>query len=252
MRVAVAIIGVVFTGVAAVEIIFLQLPDQFLVHLKTSQAFLAWFISLAAWRTPGSLRSKAGVTLFALPPILHAFALFSGRAGGITPLGVGLGQAAEVCALLAGALAPLLVAPDPTTSNRVLVGAGAAAGVLTFGLLLAALITRFDLVQTLALYGFRLDLPPLASPGAVTYVALVIAAFMGLTMAVVWSLGDPGSRLVGWGLLLAATAGYQALTPNQVLFASCGLLALAMGTTSRPPAVVRRPAPLVGAEAAGL
>jgi hypothetical protein len=251
MRVAVAIIGVVFAGVAAVGILFLQLPDQFLVHLKTSQAFLAWFVSLATWRAPGSPRAKLGVTLFALPPMLHAVALFASRMRGTPPVAVELGQAAEVCALLGGALAPLLLAPDPATGKRGLVGAGAAAGVLTLAVLLAALVSRFDLVQTLALYGFRLDLPTLASPGAVTYVALVIAAFVGLVMATVWSLGDPGTRLVGYGLILTTAAGYQALSPNQVLFAACGLLALASGAT-HPAAVAPRAAPLLGAEAAGL
>jgi hypothetical protein len=123
--------------------------------------------------------------------------------------------------------------------------------VLTLAALLAALLTRFDLVQTLALYGFRLDLPQLASPGAVTYVALVMAAFIGLVMAIVWCLGEAGTRLIGYGLILVTAAGYQALWPNQVLFAACGLLAVAAGGTWSAVSG-RREVPLVGAEAAGL
>ena len=67
---------------------------------------------------------------------------------------------------MAAALAPLLLGPEPAAGRRGLVGA--AAGVLTLTVLLVALVARFDLVQALTLYGFRLDLPPLASPGAVT------------------------------------------------------------------------------------
>jgi len=144
-------------------------------------------------------------------------------------------------------LSPILLAPESSSGKR---GAlGAIAGMLTLGGLLAALVTRFDLVQTLALYGFRLDLPPLATSGAVTYVALVVASFVGLAISIVWNLSEgEGARLVGYGLILVASAGYQTVAPNQLLFATCGLLALASGAAQ--PA--HEPAPLMGAAAAGL
>jgi hypothetical protein len=249
MRYAVAGIALFLVGVAAVGVFSLRLPDRYLVHLKTSHAFLAWFIALAIWRVPGSRRSKLGVTLFAVPAVLQAFALFADRLGWAPPLPAEVARAADICALLAGALAPLLLGPEATSGRRGLVGA--AVGVLTLSVLLVALVARFDLVQALTLYGFRLDLPPLASPGAVTYVALVIAAFVGLAMSVVWTLGDPSTRLVGYGLVLTVAAGYQALSPNQVMFAICGLLAMASGVI-RPGAPTRSPATLLGAEAAGL
>jgi hypothetical protein len=104
-------------------------------------------------------------------------------------------------------------------------------------LLVLALATRFDLVQALALYGFRLDLPALASGGALTYTGLVISAFVGMTMATVWGLLDTGGgRLVGYGLILLAASGYQAIAPNQVLFAMSGLLALAAAAMRMAPA----------------
>jgi hypothetical protein len=251
MRYAVGCIAVFFVAVAAVGILLLQLPDRYLIHLKTSHAFLAWFIVLALWRSPGPRRGKLGVTLFAVPAILQAFALFTDRMGWAPPLPAEIARAAEICALLAGALAPLLLGPEPTTRRRGLLGA--AAGVLTLAVLLATLIARFDLVQALTLYGFRLDLPPLAGPGAVTYVALVIAAFVGLAMSVVWTLSDRSTRLVGYGLLLTAAAGYQALSPSHVVFAACGLLAMATAV-GRPgaPAPSRSPSSIFGAEAAGL
>jgi len=122
-------------------------------------------------------------------------------------------------------------------------------GMLTLGGLLAALVTRFDLVQMLALYGFRLDLPQLATPGAITYVAMVIASFVGLAISIAWSLLEGGSsRLIGYGLILLVSAGYQTVAPNQLLFATCGLLALAAGSLQTS----RETAPAMGAAAAGL
>jgi hypothetical protein len=118
--------------------------------------------------------------------------------------------------------------------------------------LIAALAVRFDLVQTLALYGFRLDLPQPATAGAITYAALVIAAFVGMAMSIAWSFTDPGgTRLVGYGLVLLAAAGYQTLAPNQILFATAGLLALAGGTIQQ--AAPRVPAtPVLDTAAAGM
>jgi hypothetical protein len=230
MRYAVALIAIFFVAVAAVGVLFLRLPDRYLVQLKTSHAFLAWFIMLALWRAPGGRRAKLGVTLFALPALLQAFALFADRVGWSSPFPGEIARAAEICALLAGALAPLLLVPEPASGRR---GAlGAAVGVVTLSLLLLALVSRFDLVQALTLYGFRLDLPALSSAGAVTYVALVIAAFVGLAMAAVWTLSEPSSRLIGYGLLLTGAAGYQTLSPSHVVFSACGLLAMAAGITS--------------------
>jgi hypothetical protein len=248
MHYAVAIIALFFVAVATAGILCVRLPDRYIVQLKTSHAFLAWFIVLALWRGRGSRRSKVGVTLFALPAVLQACALFADRLGWAPPLPAEMARAAEICALLAAALAPLLLGPEPAAGRRGLVGA--AVGVLTLAILLVALVSRFDLVQTLTLYGFRLDLPPLASPGAVTYVALVIAAFVGLAISVVWTLGDRSTRLIGYGLLLTCAAGYQALSPSHVVFAACGLLAMAAGI-SRPTSV-HSPSAVFGAEAAGL
>ena len=79
--------------------------------------------------------------------------------------------------------------------------------------------------------------------------ALVVASFVGLSISIVWNLSEgAGARLVGYGLILLASAGYQTVAPNQLLFATCGLLALA--TAAAHPA--HEPAPLMGAAAAGL
>jgi hypothetical protein len=250
MRFAVASIGLFFVITSGMAVLALEITERymaFMIHLiKTSHAFLALFIVMALWRTPGLVRAKVGVTLFAVPSMLHAVALFCDRVGWGRVFPSELARTAEICALTAGAISPLLLSPEVASGKRGLIGAGV--GLLTLGGLLAALMTRFDLMQMLALYGFRLDLPQLATPGAITYVAMVIASFVGLSISIVWSLCEEGgSRLVGYGLILLVTAGYQTVAPNQLLFATCGLLALATGTAH--PA--RESAPLVGA-AAGL
>jgi hypothetical protein len=248
MRFAVATIALFFVALSALGVLALPFPDRLLVHLKTSHAFLAWFIVVALWRMPGATRAKMGVTLFALPSLLHAFALFADRLGWARPFPAELERAAVICALMAGALSPLLLAPEPTSGRRGL--AGAAAGVLSLTILLGALLGRFDLVHTLALYGFNLELPPPATSGAITYAALVIAAFVGMAMSVVWNFTDGGgARLTGYGLVLLAMAGYQTAAPNQILFATAGLLALAGGTTRLTP---RPAAPILDPAAAGM
>jgi hypothetical protein len=251
MRFAVASIGLFFVITSGMAVLALQITERytaFMVHLiKTSHAFLALFIVLAVWRATGPVRTKAGVTLFALPTMLHAVALFCDRMqwGRLFPSD--LARTAEICALAAGALSPLLLAPEPASGRRGLVGASV--GVLTLTVLVVALVARFDLVHTLALYGFRLELPQLATPGAVTYVAMVIASFVGLSMSIVWTFSEGGgSRLVGYGLILVGAAGYLTVAPNQILFATCGLLAIAAGTL-RP---MTESAPAMGPAAAGL
>jgi hypothetical protein len=250
MRFAFGSIALFFVVAEAVAVLALPapLPEPSMVYLvKVGHAFLAGFLIVALWRAPGPTRGKAGVTLFALPAILHAVALFCERIGWGHQFPSELARAAEICALSAGALSPILLSPEPSSTRWGL--AGAAAGVLTLATLLVTLVTRFDLVQALALYGFRLDLPPLATPGAITYVAMVIASFVGLSISTVWSLGERSQgRLLGYGLLLVGAAGFQTLAPTQVLFATCGLLALVTGTI-RPTAEA---APLMGAAAAGL
>jgi len=251
MRFAVGSIGLFFIITSGMAVLALQVTERytaFMVHLiKTSHAFLALFIVMAMWRTAGSVRAKAGVTLFALPAMLHAVALFCDRMNWGRLFPGELARTAEICALAAGALSPLLLSPEPVSAKRGL--AGAAVGVATLAVLLVGLVTSFDLVKMLALYGFRLDLPPLASPGAVTYVAMVIASFVGLAISIVWTLSDPGNaRLVGYGLVLLAAAGHLTVAPNLILFATCGLLAMAAGTI-RPAS---EPPPAMGDAAAGL
>src|SRR4051794_9554308 len=141
MRFAVISIGLFFVVTAGMAVFALEITERymaFMIHLiKTSHAFLALFIVMALWRTPAAMRAKAGLTLFAVPSMLHAVALFCDRVGWGRLFPSELARTAEICALAAGALSPLLLAPEPANGKRGLLGA--AVGMLTLGGLLAAL-----------------------------------------------------------------------------------------------------------------
>lgn len=235
MRVSLAVIGAVFAFLCGWGVVAARLPDRFFVHLHTSYAFLSLLIVAAFLRGAVPWRIKLGLFSFALPGILHAVALFLDRMswfkGGATVLNdlTGAGQAA---ALGAASFAPLLLPPAASSTRRLL--AAAAAGAVVATVIVAAVVWNFDLVQSVALYGFRLDIP--SPPGARTF-AYVIAAF-GLTVAAVQLLAVPGGpRLMGYGLCALGIAGYQLASPYELALALCGLLALALGGLRASPSV---------------
>lgn len=241
MRITVSTISLFFLVLAAGGVLLLPLPDRFVVHLKTAHAFLAWFILLALWRTGATPGAKLCVTLFCVPAILHAAALFMERMGASRPLSAELARVSELMALAAAALSPWLLAPRPPGAARRALGVGA-------GLFAGALVTllaavQFDLLQALALYGLRLDLPSLSTTGGWAALPLFVLGTAGLVTAAIWTLPDAGgTRLIGYGLLLVAAAGHQVLTPTHVLLATSGLVALALGATNVGPAVEPQPA----------
>src|SRR5262245_27465784 len=160
--------------------------------------------------------------------MLHAAALFADRMGWNGPVVVELARVGVMMALVAAAVSPLLL-PTPRWQGWYR-WFGLAAGLAAAALLALALLNELDLVQSVALYGFRVDLPAPLSPGGIAYAALFVCAFAGLLVAVVWTVGEGGpSRLLGYGLVLVGAAGFQASTPNQILFATVGLLAMALG-----------------------
>ena len=87
----------------------------------------------------------------------------------------------------------------------------------------------------LALYGLRLDIPPLAASGAWGYGMLLALAVLGTFLLVVPALAGSGSdRLIAYGaILLVISAGYQIASPTDLGISACGMLALALGVTRR-------------------
>ena len=130
--------------------------------------------ALAFALSKAPVRLKIGVATFALPGALHALGVVfaSLRTGeghgvaaamrrGLSQGGPALVRAGEIALLLAGMLAPLLLPPRPFRERRWQVPLGVAAALTAC--FVFALVGRFDLMQASALYGLRLELPPLAS-----------------------------------------------------------------------------------------
>jgi hypothetical protein len=103
-------------------------------------------------------------------------------------------------------------------------------------------VGRFDLMQASALYGLRLELPPLASAEGVAHVL----AFFGWMFATIELIADKGGmRLVGYGLVLLALGGYEQASPVELCLSVLGLVAIAVGELRALP-YTDRSVPRVG------
>jgi len=203
---------------------------------QTGYAFLALLTAVAFALGRAPPRLKIGVALFALPGTLHAFGYVASRLSTegrdfLAPVrrvlaqgGPALTDGGAVALLLAGLLAPLLLPARPWRERRWRLPLGIAT-VLTAAFLFA-LFWRFDLIQASALYGLRLELPPLASVAGVAHVL----AFFGWVFTTVELIADRGGmRLAGYGLVLLALGGYDQASPVELCLSVLGLLALAVG-----------------------
>jgi hypothetical protein len=245
MRFLVSVLALFSVALLTLCVSRFVVSGRLFVQLKTSQAFLSWLIALAVWRAPISFRARLGVTLFALPAVLHTTALFVNELGRAQASGVAanLARIGELCAFLAAGAAPLLL-PPPLRGARYAPVAWLL-GILAISVLIAGTLIKFDLVQLLALYGLRLDLPPLASQGAWAYILLLGLALLGTFLVVLPALGAEASdRLVAYGVIMLVTSGYQIASPSDLGVAVCGLLALAVGVTRHqaPPPPSETPA----------
>ena len=229
MRVSVTVIALVFWFLAARVVFLDSLSPRYALHLQTSFGFLALLVGVAALGAKVQARVRLGVALFVAPGVLHVFALVGDRMGWLgSPAAVA--RAAELALLAASLAAPLLLPPRPA-AERPWRAPLALAAALTAALVVG-LATRYDLLQATLLYGLRLDLPRLGSPLGLAYVA----AFFAWTYATTQLLVDKGGmRLAGYGLLLLASAGYQASSPIEPELAMIGLLALAVGELRAAP-----------------
>jgi hypothetical protein len=253
MRFLVSVLALFCVALLALCVSRFVVSGRMFVQLKTSQAFLSWLIALAVWRAPISIRARIGVSLFALPAVLHTTALFVNELGRARTgnLAANLARIGELTAFIAAGAAPLLLPPSLRGARFAPVAW--LLGILAVSVLVAGTLIKFDLVQLLALYGLRLDLPPLASQGALAYVMLLGLALMGTFLVVLPGLGaGPSDRLVAYGVIMLVTSGYQIASPSDLGVAVCGLLALAVGVTRQqlpptpeptPPAVPVAAAP---------
>ena len=94
------------------------------------------------------------------------------------------------------------------------------------GLFVFALVWRFDVIQASALYGLRLELPPLTTVAGLAHVL----AFFGWTFATIELIADRGGmRLAGYGMVLLALGGYEQASPVELSLSVLGLVAVAVG-----------------------
>lgn len=246
MRFLVSVLALFCVALLTLSVSRFVVSGRMFVQLKTSQAFLSWLIALAVWRAPISIRARLGVTLFALPAVLHTTALFVNELGRApaSNLAANLARIGELSAFLAAGAAPLLL-PSSLRGAR-LTPVAWLLGLLAVSLLVAGALVKFDLVQLLALYGFRLDLPQLDAQGSWAYVLLMALAMLGTFLVAVPALGaGPSDRLVAYGIIMLVTSGYQIASPSDLGVAVCGLLALAVGVTRHQPVPPETPAPAV-------
>src|SRR5262245_3738207 len=209
---------------------------KFFAYMQICFAFLALLTAVAFSLGHAPVRLKLGVATFALPGAFHALGAV---AASLAPDGHGamaavrrsMSQAApalvvigEVALLVAGIFAPLLLPPRPFRERRWRIPLVVAA--LLTCVFVFALVWRFDLIQASALYGLRLELPPVSSPAGVA----PILAFFGWTFATVELTSDKGGmRLAGYGLVLLALGGYDQASPVELSLSVLGLVALAVG-----------------------
>lgn len=226
MRITVSTVGLFFCALAGIGVLW-SLAPQYHVHLRISHGFLAFFLALGMWQGKRPWRSKVGVTLFAIPIVMQAVAIFALRMGWSTPDPVQLARLAHAMTLTAMIAAPFLVTPWPWSGARAAVTIGS--GLVFATGLCAAIALRFDLVQAALFYGLHIDLAGLASTPERLYSGALIAAFGCVAAGITCCLWGSGrSRLAGWGLLLVAVAGAEITSPKPALFTLCGLLALAI------------------------
>jgi hypothetical protein len=229
MRITVTTIGLFFTGLAAMGVLWLRVTPRSQTHLCISHGFLVLFLTVGVWQGPHTLRAKLGVSLFAMPVILKAIALFCHRMEWTWIEPAQIVRVAHAVTWAAMCAAPVLLAPRPRKNRD---RAIALASALLLGSGLGVVIAlRFDLVQAVAFYGLRIDLTGLASRAELLYTAALIAALAGLGAATVSCLTARGPhRLTAWGLILLAVAGQELSSAKPALFTLCGLLALSVAS----------------------
>jgi hypothetical protein len=229
MRITVSTVGLFFSVLSGLGVLWIVATPRYDVHLRISHGFLVFFLVLGIWHGTRPWRSKLGVTLFAMPVVIQAMALFFDRMSW-SRLGPGqMVRVAHAVAIAAMTATPILLTPRPWKASRLVFAIGA--GILFAIVLAAAAILRFDLVQAVAFYGLRVDLTGLAFSTEYLYTGALIVAFACLGASTVICLAVPGrSRLAGWGLLLLAVAGLEINSPKPALFTLCGLLALAIAS----------------------
>lgn len=237
MRITVSTIGLFFCVLAALDVLAILAP-RYQVHMRISHGFLAFFLATGVWHGLRPIRAKAAVTLFAIPILLQAAALFVHRMGHVGRIDAGdLLRASHAVAFAAMIATPALLMGPLKGFSRLI---ATTTGIVVASALGTAAVLRFDLVQAIAFYGFRFDLTGLTTGSERIYTGALVLGVAGVCATAVGSMLRRGAAaLVGWGILLIAATGMDVDSAKLALFSLCGLLALAAAsaeTTLSPPA----------------
>jgi len=228
VRFSVIVIALFFAALSGQAIVRGHVPQRFFLYLEICFAFLAGLTAVAFWLTKAELRVKIGVTLFALPGALRAFGVVGASMGMRDPRpgegGVALAATGALAMLIGGIAAPFLLPPRPARERRWRLPAAVSLAVTAA--FIVALIARFDLMQASALYGLRIELPPLLSIHGLAHV-LALAGWAYATTELIADKG--GMRLAGYGMVLLALGGYEQASPVELSLSLLGLVALAVG-----------------------
>lgn len=246
-RLTLALLAGVFVALVGVSLWLGRTPERYLTALETSFAFVILLVDGALLGVPaasregrGALqRAKVGLIAFSLPHLLHVASAIGARAGWAreaSPRSNALLVLAEASWLLAGICSPTLLLVGRTSRARLATALGFAAGASAF--FFVALLGRYDLVQAIALYGLRIELPHAISPLGFAY-ALALFGFATTSTALLLKPGP--TRLTGLGMALVCLAGYQTSSPVELALALCGLLAMATGIARGDSAPVHLP-----------
>jgi hypothetical protein len=230
MRFSVGVIALVFAVFSAQALLRGQLAPRFFLYVETSFGFLSLLTAIAFACTPTQIRVKVGVALLALPGLLHAAAILGVGWGQGSDSATLMAEAGEVALIAAAMGAPFLLPPRPWRERHWRLPLAVAAAVTS--LFIVGLSVRFDLVQASALYGLRMELPPL---GTVAGVAYVLALFGWSYATVELTIDKGGMRLCGYGLGLLALGGYDAGSPVELSLSLLGLLAVSLGELRAAP-----------------
>jgi len=228
VRFSVIVIALFFAALSGQAIVRGHVPQKYFLYLEICFAFLTALTAIAFWLTKADLRVKIGVVLFALPGALRAFGVVGASMGTRDPhpgeSGVAMAAAGAIAMLIGGITAPFLLPPRPSRERRWQLPAIVTLVATTA--FIVALVARFDLMQASALYGLRIELPPLVSLHGLAHV-LALAGWVYATTELISDKG--GMRLAGYGLVLLALGGYEQASPVELSLSLLGLVALAVG-----------------------
>jgi len=251
MRVALIVVSAFFFFFAIRGVVG-QLGERTFTQLKIGHMFLSLFLLAGLWvgnntrdldkgsdsqtYPKAGLRGRMAATALILPFIANTLAFTLGRFfwTHTSSASRAAQNVAEISALVAPGAAFLLIAGS-TSRNRKHKALAAVTGIVFLTVGFALTYSRFDLLQTVILHGFRLQLPVPQTPVAQLLNGLFVISLAACVYATILLLcTGRAARLSGYGLVLVLCGGFQATSALHLVLSLCGLFALCLGVKKMP------------------